>query len=73
MATGSWRGTNALLLGVFQVTLLCPGLRRTGVLCLRTDIHRNKRKCSQIVTDKIYLSFYLLFIKFAKGWRARFR
>jgi hypothetical protein len=30
MTTGSWRGTNALLLGVFQVTLFCPGLRRTG-------------------------------------------
>ncbi len=30
-ATGSWRGTNALLLGVFQVTLFCPGPRRTAV------------------------------------------
>jgi hypothetical protein len=29
MTTGSWRGTNALLRGVFQVTLFCPGLRRT--------------------------------------------
>ncbi len=28
--SGSWRGTNALLLGVFQVTLFCPGLRRTA-------------------------------------------
>ncbi len=28
-ATGSWRGTNAALLGVFQVTLFCPGPCRT--------------------------------------------
>ncbi len=31
MATGSWRGTNTLLLGVFQVTLFCPGPRRTTI------------------------------------------
>jgi hypothetical protein len=30
MTTDSWRGMNALLLGVFQATLFCPGLRRTG-------------------------------------------
>ncbi len=29
LRVGSWMGTNALLLGVFQVTLFCPGLRRT--------------------------------------------
>ncbi len=29
MASGSWRGTNALLLGVFQVNVFCQGLRRT--------------------------------------------
>jgi hypothetical protein len=29
MTTGSWRGTNAQLLGVFQVTLFCPWLCRT--------------------------------------------
>jgi hypothetical protein len=32
-ATGSWRGMNTLLLLVFKVTLFCPCLRRTMIVC----------------------------------------
>ncbi len=71
MATGSWSGTNAVLLGVFQVTLFCP-VRAEQPIFDRTPVSRDidcysLAKISEILVGADILSTPI-FVTFSAWW-----